>query len=112
MKHLRHIRTLLAALFVSIAIPCAAFALSLDEAKSKGLVGEEPSGYLGAVQQSPEVAALVKDINSKRRSKYEQIAQQNRTSMAAVEALAGKKAIEKTPAGEYIKSPSGGWVKK
>lgn len=101
-----------ALLFSVVVCPGFLFALSLEEAKSKGLVGEDPSGYLGAVQQSPEVMQLIKDINSRRRAKYEQIAQQNGTPVAAVEALAGKKAIEKTPSGEFVKSASGQWVKK
>lgn len=107
------LRSIAFALILSALVcPGLVFALSLEEAKSKGLVGEDVTGYLGAVQQTPEVMQLIKDINSKRRAKYEQIAQQNGTPVAAVEALAAKKAIEKTPSGEFIKSASGQWVKK
>jgi uncharacterized protein YdbL (DUF1318 family) len=34
------------------------------------------------------------------------------SSVDAVEALAGKKAIERTPPGQYVRLPSGQWVKK
>lgn len=100
------------AVFCLLVLPIAALALSLDEAKAKGLVGEEPTGYLGVVSASPEATQIAQDINAKRRQKYQQIAQQNGTAVAAVEALAGKKAIEGTPPGQYVKSDSGSWVKK
>lgn len=90
----------------------SAFALSLEEAKSKGLVGEEPSGYLGVVAGSSDAGALAQEINSKRRERYQEIAKQNGTAVSAVEALAGKKAIENTPPGQYVKTPAGSWAKK
>ncbi len=97
---------------VLVAVPASA--LSLDSAKSQGLVGEMTSGYLGAVASSApaEVAALVSDINAKRRAKYAEIAAKNGTSLSAVEALAGKKAIEETAAGNYIQASSGAWQRK
>ena len=91
-----------------------AWSLTLQEAKSKGWVGEQANGYVGIVQPgvSADVKALVNDINAKRKAKYQGIAQRNNTSLQAVEVLAGKKAMEKTPSGQYIKPPSTGWVKK
>lgn len=108
-------KTLIPTIFWALLVfPQVASALSLDEAKAKHLVGETISGYLEAVSTKPsaEVAALVADINSQRKAKYQEIATRNGTGLAAVEALAAKKAIEKTPAGEMIKLPSGEWLKK
>lgn len=104
----------LVVLLVLLAGSASAFALSLDEAKGRGLVGETPSGYLAAVADdpAPATAALVKEINAKRRDRYEQIAKKNGIAVEAVEKLAGKKAIEKTPAGQYVRTPGGEWVKK
>jgi len=88
------------------------FALSLDEAKAKGLVGEKASGYLGAVSApSGEVQALIADVNQKRRQAYEDIARRNGTNIGAVETLAGEKAIQNTKPGNFVEGP-GGWVKK
>jgi uncharacterized protein len=56
------------------------------------------------------VTALVNDINAKRKAAYTDIAQRNGTALDAVEQLAGKKAIEKTPPGQYVKLPSGEWI--
>ncbi|MGE3540794.1 MAG: YdbL family protein [Candidatus Tectimicrobiota bacterium] len=87
--------------------------VTLEEAKGQGLVGEQPNGYLGLVQPgaTPEVQALVKDINQKRRQTYEDIAQRNATTLQAVEMLAGKTAIEQTKPGHFIQM-SGRWLKK
>lgn len=101
------------ALFALILVfSMQACALSLDAAKSQGLVGEQPNGYLGIVQATPEVVQLVSEVNKKRRRAYERIAEQNGITVEQVELLAGRKAIKKTKAGYYIKTPSGEWVKK
>ena len=89
----------------------AAFALDLHTAKSQGLVGETATGYLGVVAESSQVAQLVRDINAQRKAEYQRIASKNNISLADVEALAGKKAIEKTPPGQYVNVGSG-WIKK
>ena len=99
-----------AILWAVVASPV--FALSLDEAKAKGLVGEKTNGYLGAVNPSnAEAQALIEDVNQKRRQAYEDIAKRNRTSLQAVETLAGEKAIQNTKPGNFIEGP-GGWTKK
>ncbi|HBH78757.1 MAG TPA: DUF1318 domain-containing protein [Nitrospira sp.] len=93
-------------------IAFSAFALSLDEAKAKGLVGERPNGYLGAVNPSnTEAQAVIADVNQKRRQAYEDIAKRNRTDLRSVETLAGEKAIQNTTPGHFVEGP-GGWVKK
>jgi len=99
-------------LFVIMFISCqAGFALDLQAAKAQGLVGETLTGYLAPVKATPEVQQLVKTINTKRKAQYIKIAQRNGTSLQAVEQLAGKKAIEKTPPGQFIKT-GGDWQKK
>lgn len=95
-----------------IVVVSSAFALSLDEAKAKGLIGEKTNGYLGAVHPSnAEAQALVEDVNRKRRQAYEDIAKRNGTSVQAVETLAGEKAIQNTKPGNFVEGP-GGWIKK
>lgn len=104
----------LAAIFITWLLLAAqpAHALDLQTAKDQGLVGETPAGYLEAVKQpSAEVKALIDSINSQRREKYQEIAARNKTSLEAVELLAGKKAIEKSSPGSYIKIGDS-WQKK
>jgi hypothetical protein len=94
--------------------PQFGWGLTLDEAKTQGLVGETPTGYLGAVQPgaTAEVQALVNEINQKRRQAYADIAQRNGTRLEAVEMLAGEKAIGNTKPGNFVQLPSGQWIKK
>ena len=90
------------------------WAISLQDAKAQGLVGEQATGYLGLVKPgaSAEVKALMNEINTKRKKEYQDIARRNNTELNVVEALAGKKALERTPSGQYVKPPSGQWVRK
>jgi uncharacterized protein YdbL (DUF1318 family) len=98
-------------LFGLLLICQPAMALDLHTAKAQGLVGETATGYLAAVKASPEVQQLVNTINAKRRQHYQQIAKRNNTPLSAVEQLAGKKAIDKTPPGQFIRI-NGSWRKK
>ncbi|HEX5677541.1 MAG TPA: YdbL family protein [Alcanivorax sp.] len=107
MKFIRHLLFAVTVLFAG-----AAFALGLDSAKSQGLVGEQPNGYLGVVKATPEAVELASEINEKRRQAYQRIARENGISLEQVANLAGQKAIEKTPSGEYVKTPTGQWVIK
>ncbi len=88
-----------------------AMALNLQSAKAQGLVGETATGYLAPVKATPEAQQLVAAINAKRKQVYSQISQRNKTPLHAVEQLAGKKAIAKTPAGQFV-NINGSWRKK
>ncbi len=91
----------------------AAFAADLDQAKNDGLIGERADGYLGLVDSSAaaDVRALVAEVNGKRKARYESIAAKNDLSLQQVEALAGKKTIEKTRSGHWVLL-NGGWQQK
>jgi uncharacterized protein YdbL (DUF1318 family) len=104
-------KTVTLILFGLLLICQPAMAIDLQDAKAKGLVGETATGYLAPVKSTPEVQKLVNDINAKRKQHYKQIAQRNKTQLNAVEQLAGKKAIEKTPPGQFV-NINGSWKKK
>jgi len=97
---------------VTLTITFSAWAVSLEQAKQQGLVGEMANGYLGIVVTSPEAASLVAKVNKKRKNIYFDIARKNKLTMKQVTALAGEKAIAKTRSGHLIKMASGGWIKK
>lgn len=109
---MKRLRYALLAVFALFSI--AAWALDIDEAKSAGLVGETLSGYLAALSDSPtpEVKALVDDVNARRKQQYSEIASKRDIPLSAVEKLAAKKAYEKTAPGHYLKNESGEWIKK
>jgi uncharacterized protein YdbL (DUF1318 family) len=87
-------------------------ALELSEAKSAGMVGEQPDGYLGVVQSSQAANRLVQEINAKRKEAYRDIALKNQLTLEQVGAVAGKKLINKANPGEYIKGSQGQWIRK
>jgi len=100
---------------LSLVMACStAWALSLGDAKGRGLVGEQLSGYLGAVsgKVSSDVQSLIDNVNQQRKQRYQQIAKRNKTNLKAVEMLAGQTAMKKTKPGHYILLPSGQWTKK
>ena len=90
----------------------SAWAIDLGSAKSQGLVGETPQGYLAAGgNPSADVKKLIKSINSQRKAQFDGIAKKNGTSLEAVEQMAGKTAIKKTAPGNFVRI-NGGWKKK
>ena len=105
------LRSILFAVTACVMLVSAAWALDLAAAKQSGLVGETPSGYLAVVQANPAAADLVQSINAKRKQEYADIAKRNNIDLKAVEQLAGKKAMDKTPAGQFVQI-NGAWVKK
>lgn len=107
-----NLKATLAALLIMMATP--AFALTLDEAKAQGLVGEQSSGYLGIVTTSPNsaVQALVKDINSQRKALYIEKAKEAGVEVKIMELRTGERLLKRAPDGEYVRAPDGNWIKK
>jgi uncharacterized protein YdbL (DUF1318 family) len=110
---MKKLSLVLVAVLSILFITLPAFALELADAKSQGLVGEVSSGYLGAVAPNAagEVKALVERINDLRRKEYQKIAQKNGTPLAVVERIGGKKAVELTPAGQFVMIDGKSWRK-
>ena len=92
----------------------AAFALSLQEAKSSGLVGERRDGYVGYVVTPPgaEVKAVVKDVNNKRRARFADTAKKNNLKTEQVAHRFYQRAVKATASGHYYQDAGGAWVKK
>ncbi len=90
------------------------YALTLEEAKRQGYLGELTTGYLGLVNEGApsEASAIAKEINVKRRLMYKEISKKQGLDLKVVESLAGKKAVAKTPSGLFYKDPQKGWIKK
>jgi len=120
MKHRLQIpwKTLIAAGGLAAAIlwgtAVDGLAAPLDDAKAAGLIGERPDGYVAAVaaNPSPDVAVIVRQINTKRRAAYVEIAAQENVSVEQVGALAAEKIKSQAPDGEYFLSPDGNWIVK
>ncbi|WP_428818539.1 YdbL family protein [Microbulbifer sp. MCCC 1A16149] len=108
------IKKLLAGFFsltLLIALPAAA--ITLKEAQSKGIVGEANSGYIAVVQgSSPEVDALIAEVNAKRKREYAAIAKRNNIDISQVAARAAEKLEARLSRGEYYQDNLGRWKQK
>lgn len=81
-----------------------------EAARTAGQVGEQPDGYLGFVTPpTPEISALVKDINIQRKDHYTRGAAQGGTVEKFAQ-IAGCNLIANTKPGEKYKTPDGRWM--
>ena len=105
----------LALLLLTAAFPAPALAASLDEAKAAGYLGERPDGYVGLVREDvPDWARqLVNQINAQRRDTYAEVAERTPgATVREVGIIAGRKLIERAPAGHHVMNEQGQWVVK
>lgn len=95
---------------LSTAVPAQQRDPAYQAARTAGQIGEQPDGYLGIVgPATPELRALVNNINIQRKAKY---TQQSAAAGATVEQFAltsGCNLILKTVPGEKYKAPDGTW---
>lgn len=115
MVYLRtNISSLLAVISVVLALGITgpANAITLEEARNMGLVGEKPDGLIAAVspQTAAEVSALITEINSARLESYQQLSKKDGAPIEAVQAIAGEKLLQRAREnGWYVMSASGTW---
>ncbi|MBV6632650.1 MAG: YdbL family protein [Alphaproteobacteria bacterium] len=96
----------------AVSGPALAQQLSLDVARSQGLVGELPNGLIGAIVNDPAVIQLVQKINVDRLAAYQNISRVEQTPLSQVQAIAGRKIYENVPRGTFVQAQDGSWVKK
>ena len=102
-------------LLLTAGFPAPAAAASLDEAKAAGYLGERPDGYVGVVRDDvPDWARqLANQINMQRRETYAGVAQGTPgTTVREVGIIAGRKLIDRAPAGHYVMNEQAQWVIK
>ncbi|RWR03671.1 hypothetical protein ED28_01405 [[Pantoea] beijingensis] len=90
----------------------AALALTLDEARQQGRVGETLSGYIAPVKQDSETLKLVSQINQGREEHYQRVAQNNNLSTAEVARIAGEKLVQRAAPGSFVRGINGQWLRK
>jgi uncharacterized protein YdbL (DUF1318 family) len=79
-------------------------------ARAAGQVGEQPDGYLGVVgAATPDLQALVSNINIQRKSAYTQRAQAAGGTVEQLAFTSGCNLVAQTAAGEKYRDPSGTW---
>ena len=107
------IRQFLLATFTILCIMLSSisFALTIEEAKKSGLVGEKPDGYVAAVFHRPEIDKLVTEINAKRLARYKEIAAEKGRSLDFIQEVAASRFKRDLNPGEYYME-NGNWVKE
>lgn len=95
-----------------ILLTPSVWALTLDEARTQGRVGETLNGYLVALKNDAETQKLVLDINHARRASYQQLADSNHLPVDEVAKMAGQKLVERARPGEYVQGINGKWMRK
>jgi uncharacterized protein len=108
------VEMLVAALLLGATATTAAYAQrdpAYQAARSEGLIGEMPTGYVGYVSApSAAIDALVKDINIKRKQVYTEQALTNGVTVEEFAFRNGCRLIkEKTVAGEKYQAPDKSW---
>ncbi|EJO2453224.1 YdbL family protein [Salmonella enterica] len=98
-------------LTLSLLTP-SVWALTLDEARTQGRVGETLNGYLVALKNDAETQKLVLGINHARRASYQQLADSNHLPVDEVAKMAGQKLVERARPGEYVQGINGKWMRK
>ncbi|EGH4167153.1 YdbL family protein [Salmonella enterica] len=98
-------------LTLSLLTP-SVWALTLDEARTQGRVGETLNGYLVALKNDAETQKLVLDINHAHRASYQQLADSNHLPVDEVAKMAGQKLVERARPGEYVQGINGKWMRK
>ncbi|HCL5257339.1 TPA: YdbL family protein [Salmonella enterica] len=98
-------------LTLSLLTP-SVWALTLDEARTQGRVGETLNGYLAALKNDAETQKLVLDINRARRASYQQLADSNHLPVDEVAKMAGQKLVERASPGDYVQGINGKWLRK
>jgi hypothetical protein len=117
---MRHDISIAAAVLAALAIaPAAAVAMdakaAVDEAKAKGVVGEQADGFLGFVTATNDTAlkAAVQSINEGRLELYKQAAAKNGVSVEAAGQSAFNTVVQsRLKPGEYYKPAGAGWMRK
>ncbi|MCZ9277689.1 YdbL family protein [Escherichia albertii] len=105
-------KTVLLCAFLVGLVSSNVMALTLDEARTQGRVGETLSGYLGVLKTDAETQALVNDINAARKANYQQLAKKNNISVDDIARLAGQKLVSRAKSGEYVQGINGKWLQK
>lgn len=98
--------------FLALGLCAPALALTLNEARSTGKVGETLSGYIAPRSQDRETLALVEQINKARTDSYQRLADSNNIPVDEVAKMAGTKLVARAHPGEYVQGINGKWLQK
>ncbi len=106
-------RTAMIATAVALSVAAPALAQrdpAYQAARVSGQVGEKPDGYLGfVVTPSPQLRALIEDLNLRRRSVYTERATSAGSTVEQMAFTTGCNLIAQSVAGEKYMAPDSSW---
>jgi len=105
-------RKRIALIVLTLLLSAPALALTLNEARTEGRVGETLSGYIAPRSHDRETLALVEHINKARTDSYQKLADSNNIPVDEVAKMAGTKLVQRARPGEYVQGINGKWMQK
>lgn len=105
-------KKLIPLMILTLGLCAPSLALTLNEARSAGRVGETLSGYIAPRSQDRETLALVEQINKARTDSYQKLADSNNLPVDEVAKMAGTKLVSRANPGEYVQGINGKWMQK
>ena len=84
----------------------------IADLKTRGIIGETNSGYLGFVTSVRAEEAVISAENKDRKAIYTHFAKQQNTTLAVVEKIQAKRKAQRTKPGEFFQNPDGSWHKR
>lgn len=105
-------RKIIPLMILTLGLCAPALALTLNEARGAGRVGETLSGYIAPRSHDRETLALVEQINKARTDSYQQLADSNNIPVDEVAKMAGTKLVARANPGEYVQGINGKWMQK
>jgi hypothetical protein len=85
---------------------------TIDALKKSGNIGEGVDGYLHVRQAAGNAAGVMKAENADRRTVYQSIANQQKTSLNNVAQRRGRQLIGLAAPGHWLKKKDGNWYQK
>jgi len=106
--------SMIAASVLLISFSSFSAALTMDQAKAQGLIGETSNGYLDSVAASPNatVSSLINSINNQRKAAFKTKAAKAGVSLDVMSKRVAQRLFQKAAKGAYLKNPAGKWYKK
>jgi hypothetical protein len=80
--------------------------------KTKGIIGENNSGYLGFVTTARDKEDIVTAENKDRKAIYTHFAKQQNTTLDVVEKVQANRKAQRTKPGAFFQKPDGSWHKR
>lgn len=94
----------------SVAVQAEGRSPEYAAARAAGQVGEQQDGYLGTVGgQSPAIAAMVRDLNNKRRQVYTEGAASSKSTVQEFATATACRLLAETRPGEKYQALDGSW---